>query len=114
MNVKRTVGWITFFIGILMIIFVIYRSYHIFIGKVPPPEIFKIQEEKLPSVKKKTTPNSQEIQQEVGEILAEQLKEIFPKESITRLFNLIAWSIFAGVLILGGSQISSLGIKLLK
>jgi hypothetical protein len=50
----------------------------------------------------------------MGEILAEQLKEIFPKESLTKISNLIVWSILAWILIFGGSQISSLGIKLLK
>jgi hypothetical protein len=42
------------------------------------------------------------------------LKEILPAEAITKMLNLIVWSILAGIFIFGGSQISSLGIKLLK
>jgi hypothetical protein len=113
MNFKKIIGWVTFFAGILIILFSLYRSYNIFIGKVPPPEIFKIQNQ-VPQTKKKSPTTLEEIQQKFGEILAEQLKEILPKESVMKALNLISWSIFAGILIFGGSQISSLGIKLLK
>jgi len=114
MNPKKIVGWAIFFLGILTILFALYRSYNIFTGKIPPPEFFKIQTKETISPKKKTSTTLEEIQLQVGEILAEQLREIFPKEYIIKLLNLIAWSILAGILIFGGSQISSLGIKLLK
>jgi hypothetical protein len=114
MNFKKVIGWITFFAGILIIVFTLYRSYGIFTGKFPLPEIFKVQKEEMVSPKKKTPTTLEEMQQQIGQILAEQLREIFPKESITKILNLISWSILAGILIFGGSQISSLGIKLLK
>jgi hypothetical protein len=37
-----------------------------------------------------------------------------PSDFMPLLFNLIAWSIFAGILIFSGAQIAGLGIKLLK
>jgi len=114
MNLKKTIGWITFFVGILIIVFTLYRSYNIFTGKIPPPEIFKIEEKTTIPSKKRVPTTLEEVQQQIGEILAEEVKEIFPKESTTKILNLIAWSILAGILIFGGSQISSLGIKLLK
>jgi hypothetical protein len=114
MNFKKVIGWITFFTGILIILFALYRSYGIFTGKSPLPEIFKVQKEEIVSPKKKTSTTLEEMQQQIGQILAEQLREIFPKESITKILNLISWSILAGILIFGGGQISSLGIKLLK
>ncbi len=114
MNFKRTIGWIMFFSGILIIVFTLYRSYNIFTGKLPPPEIFKIEEKTTIPSKKKVPTTLEEMQQQIGEILAEQLKEIFPRESTTKILNLISWSILTGILIFGGGQISSLGIKLLK
>jgi hypothetical protein len=114
MNAKKIIGWITFFAGIFIIVFTLYRSYNIFTGKIPPPEFFKVQTKEAISPKRKTPTTLEEIQLQVGEILAEQLREIFPKEYIIKLLNLIVWSILAGILIFGGSQISSLGIKLLK
>jgi hypothetical protein len=114
MSFTKLIGWITFFAGILIIIFTLYRSYNIFTGKVPPPEFFKIETKEVTSTKKKTPTTLEEDQKQIGEILAEQLKEIFPPEVLTKISNLIVWSILAGILIFGGSQISSLGIKLLK
>jgi hypothetical protein len=114
MNAKKIIGWITFFVGILIILFTIHRSYNIFTGKIPPPEFFKIEKKEVTPTKKKTQTTLEEAQKQMGEILAEQLKEIFPQEALTKISNLIVWSILAGILIFGGSQISSLGIKLLK
>jgi hypothetical protein len=115
MSLTKAIGWIVFLAGILIIFFTLYRSYNIFTGKIPPPEFFKVETKKETVLPKKKIPTSlEEVQQQVGEILAEQLKEIFPQEALTKISNLIVWSILAGILIFGGSQISSLGIKLLK
>ena len=114
MNAKKIIGWATFFVGILIIFFTLYRSYNIFIGKNPPPLFFIIESKETPQVKKKIPTTIEEAQQQIGEILGEQLKEILPQEILIKMLNLIVWSLLAGILIFGGSQISSLGIKLLK
>jgi hypothetical protein len=114
MSLTKVVGWITFFVGILIIIFTLYRSYNIFTGKISPPEFFKIETKEVTPSQKKTPTSLEEIQKQMGEVLAEQLKEILPKESLTKILNLAVWSILAGILIFGGSQISSLGVKLIK
>jgi hypothetical protein len=114
MNAKKIIGWITFLAGIMIILFTLYRSYNIFTGKSPPPELFKPSGKEIALQKKKAPTSLEELQKQIGEILAEQLREIFPTESITKILNLVSWSILAGILIFGGSQISSLGIKLLK
>jgi hypothetical protein len=114
MNAKKIIGWITFLAGIMIILFTLYRSYNIFTGKSPPPEFFKTSGKEVAPQKKKVPTSLEELQRQMGEILAEQLKEILPAEAITKMLNLIVWSILAGIFIFGGSQISSLGIKLLK
>jgi hypothetical protein len=115
MSLTKAIGWLIFFAGIFIIVFTLYRSYNIFTGKIPPPEFFKVETKKETVLPKKKTPTSlEEVQQQVGEILAEQLKEILPQESLTKISNLVVWSILAGILILGGSQIAGLGIKLIK
>jgi hypothetical protein len=123
MKFQKIIGWITFFTGILIIGFTLYHSYNIFTGKIPSPEIFKIQTKdttysknntSTTSSKNNTSTTSKEIQREAREIFSEQLKEILPQDILTKTLNLIVWSIFAGILIFGGGQISSLGIKLIK
>lgn len=117
MTLTKTIGWITFLAGLGIIVLTLYSSYKIFTGKTSPPEFFKTEKKKnFPSVSSKTklptTP--EEIQQEIGKMITEQLMEILPSDSITKLLNLMVWSILAGILIFGGSQIASLGINLLK
>jgi len=116
-NSKIIVGWITFFLGISIIIFALYSSYNIFTGKAPLPEFFKIEEKTTtsPTTKKGQTPTSLEgMQEQIGQMLGEQLKGLLPEGFLTKILNLVVWSMLAGILIFGGSQISGLGIKLLK
>jgi len=47
-------------------------------------------------------------------MLSEQLKGVIPTDTLPKILNLIVWSMLAGLLIFGGSQIAGLGIKLIK
>jgi len=117
MNPKNIVGWVTFLAGILIISFALYSSYNIFIGKSSAPEFFKIEEKvtQVPSSQKGELPVSPEaLQQEIGKMIGEQLKGILPVNTLPKILNLFVWSTLAWILIFGGAQISSLGIKLLK
>jgi len=116
MNPKNILGWITFFAGISIIIFALYSSFNIFTGKSPVPEFFKIGEEvtQAPTQEGKLPTSPEALQQEVGKMIGEQLKGILPINALPKILNLAVWSMLAGILIFGGSQVSSLGIKLLK
>jgi len=99
---KKIIGWILLFLGLIIIFYALYSSYGIFSAKTQVPEIFSITEKE--SVSAGT----------IEEVVQQQLKGVLPTESIVGLLNLIAWSIFAGILIFGGAQVASLGIKLIK
>lgn len=116
MKFQKISGGILLIIGIIIICWSLYSSYNIFIGKNPAPEIFKIGEKKLlTSDDNKIKLNSPaEIQKQMEKIIGEQIKEIIPAKTITTFLNLISWSIFASILILAGSKISSIGIQLIK
>ena len=117
MNLKSIVGWVTFLAGILIISFALYSSYNIFTGKSPVPEFFKIEEKvtQSPVTQKGKLPTSPEsLQQEIGKMIGEQLKGMLPVDTLPKILNLAVWSTLAWILIFGGGQISSLGIKLLK
>ena len=115
---EKFFGWALLFTGLSVIIFSLYSSYNIFKGKVPPPEVFKIEikTEVLPA---KGTPkigsqSLEDIKAQMDSVLQEQLKAIIPTESIVKLLNLVSWSIFASILIFSGAQISGIGVKLIK
>ncbi|MDD2731180.1 MAG: hypothetical protein PHW33_03605 [Candidatus Portnoybacteria bacterium] len=103
--IKKVLGLALIIIGLAVIFYGLYSSFNVFTGKVSAPEIFKI-------TSATESVGSQDIQAQLQNMVAEQLKGMLPVGSITTLFNLISWSIFAGILVFGGAQISGLGIKL--
>ena len=110
MNITKIFGWVLLIAGIILIGWTLLSTYNIFTAKTAAPEIFKIAEEKeiLPKG------GALDIQAQMEKMIGEQLKGILPVDALSKLLNLIVWSILAGILIFGGSQISSLGIKLIK
>jgi hypothetical protein len=116
MNFKNFLGWLIFSGGLAIILFALYSSWNIFTAKKLPPEIFKFEEKRLEISlpKGKSLTKESNFQQNLGKIVGEQLKNLLPMENLTKILNLFSWSILAGILIFGGSQIASLGIKLLK
>lgn len=106
--IRKTFGLILLLLGIVVIIYTLYSSFTIFTAKAAPPEIFKIE------AQTSSQQGAQGLEAQFQEMIDEQLKGLIPVDSITTLLNLITWSIFAGILIFGGGQISGLGIKLIK
>jgi hypothetical protein len=109
-SLKQFSGWVLLLAGLAIILWTLYSSYNIFTAKTEAPEIFKATKKEAVSPKKGT----QDLQAQMEKMIEEQLKGILPVDFLPRLLNLIAWSIFAGILIFGGTQIAGLGIKLIK
>ncbi|XOA43011.1 MAG: hypothetical protein ACKKMO_00875 [Candidatus Nealsonbacteria bacterium] len=110
MDSTKLIGWLTFLVGVSIILFALYSSYNIFTGKTTVSEIFAFEIKETQSTQGKI-PISQE---DVGQIIFEQLKNLLPIDTFSKLLNLTIWAMGAGILIFGGSQIASLGIKLIK
>jgi len=102
--------------GILIIVYSLFSSYNIFIGKSQPPQIFKVEAKTEVVLPQKEEAGDLEAKAErmVQEQLQKQFQEMIPADAIVKILNLISWSILAGILIFGGGQISGLGIRLLK
>lgn len=111
---KKIIGWILLILGVLIIIWGIWSSYEIFTARRPPYEIFKTPETEEVSLKQEKESLETHIQEEVQEVLKEQLGKMLPSDFLPKLFNLIAWSIFMGILVFAAGKLSILGIKLLK
>jgi len=109
MDVTKIIGWGLLIAGIILIGWTLFNSYNIYTGKTAVPEIFEIPKESLTQ-----KGETEDIQAQLEKMISEQLKGILPADSITKLLNLAVWSMLAFILIFGGTQISSLGIKLIK
>jgi len=104
----KILGIVLLAAGIILIGWTLISSFNVFTGKSPAPQIFEAEEIV------KTGGGAQDIQAQVEQMIGEQLKGILPVDSIPQILNLTVWSMLAFVLIFGGTQISGLGIKLIK
>lgn len=105
---KKTIGWLLLFLGVALIVGTAYYSWQIFSAKITSPEIFQVP---LEIVLKKAAGSEAEQMQEM---VTQQIEKLLPADSLSKLLNLIAWSIGAAILILAGGKIAGLGIQLLK
>lgn len=116
MKSLKIFGWSLLILGLAVIFYSLFNSYNIFTGKSQPPTVFKIEEkEKTISPQEETAQGPKETAEKlVEEKVQEQLEAMIPKDALPKLLNLVTWSILAGILIFGGTQISGLGINLIK
>ncbi len=117
MRTGTIVGYLLLGIGVGIILWALYVSYGIFTGAQNPPEVFSMpapEQIKTPAQKKTTQLSPEELQQQLGSLLEQQLKEFLPFDALPKTLNLFSWSVFVGILIFGGSQLAGLGIRLLK
>ena len=106
---NKVIGYILLALGLVIISFTLYESYGIFTDKVSVPLVFKTQT----TTGKSGSVSSSDLQKQLDEALKNQINSILPPETFSKILNLISWSILSGILIFGGSQIASLGIKMI-
>ncbi len=118
--ITKIFGWILIIAGVALITWTIYYSFNIFTGKsdTPGPGLFKVEK----TEKASTTDTKGLFDSLLGGITGE-LKvgsgtngssSLLPADFLPKTINLAAWSLLAWILISGGAQISSLGIKMVK
>ncbi len=116
-QIKNLVGAVLLTTGVGIILIALFFSYQIFTGEKSAPGVFTSTER---DPQKETTDNttSLTLEEQMEVVMEEQLQKnignILPLEKINKMLNLISWSVFAGIAILGGGRIGGLGIKLLK
>lgn len=108
---NKIIGYSLLLIGLIIIGWTLFTSYKIFTGESKAPEIFSV-----PLVGKISSPsnaNSQDPQKIMEDIIKNQIGNLLSPDLLPKTMNLISWSILVGILVLGGGQIASLGIKLI-
>ena len=115
MKARQILAWILLSVAIILIFYALYSSYLIFTGKRLPPEIFKFHKKQASDqITGKAIGPQAQIQQQIQGIVASQIQDMIPADSLPNLLNLSSWSMFVFILLSGGSRIFGLGIKLLK
>lgn len=106
---NKIIGYLLLASGLVIIGWTLFATYDIFTGKSPAPKIF-LEYTKAPIT---SATVSQDPQKQMEQVIGNQLGNLIPTNSIPQIFNLVIWSVLSGILLLGGSQIAGLGIKLI-
>jgi len=119
---KIIVGWILLIAGLAVIGGTIDYSYQYFTAKADFPALFKlpaISQSANPVTGQSTVPSSPadaqaQMQQSISQATNQALSNMIPPDSVVKLLDIIAWSIFATFLIYAGGKICGIGIQLLS
>jgi hypothetical protein len=116
---RKIIGWLLLAAGLAIIFWAIYSSYNIFTGVKEVPTLFKTGQSAIISPSPQSPASGvmeQDLQQQAQKIIqgqiGEQLKEMMPADFISKIFNLMSWAIFVGLLIFAGGKVAGIGIKL--
>lgn len=110
---QKILGFILLAAGIGIILYSLFSSYLIFTGTNDAPELFLVaQEETVDS--SFSVGSLEDLQNQLPDLLGQQLEGFLPAGSIPQILNFAVWSMFASLLLFGGSLIASIGVKLVK
>jgi hypothetical protein len=114
---QKTAGWITVLAGLLFIFLSIYYSWLFFTAKADFPPVFKPEQKNAPTETAPLTPSETmdpaAIQALTQQAMTQAVLNTIPTDAVAKLLNLASWSMFSFFLVLAGSYISGIGIKLL-
>jgi hypothetical protein len=104
---KKILGWTLIILGIFMVFGTIYSTYLNFTGQSDFPQIFTVQEVEV-------APKTGGLEDQIGGMIREYIKEILPQDTTTQMLNMFAWIMFAVFLVYSGSKLVSIGAVLLR
>lgn len=100
--INKILGYVLLAAGLVIIGWAALQSYNVFTGKLEPPLVFK-------------TPSAQQSSGSIeDQIIQKQISLLLPPGIITKVLNLVAWSMFALILVWLGGAVSGIGVKLLN
>ena len=106
--INKILGYVLLVLGVVIMVFTLWQSYNIFTAKVAAPLIFRTQ------VPLQQSASATDVQKQMNDAVKQQLNQILPPDSITKILNLTSWSLLAFMLIMGGGAVSGIGVKLLN
>ena len=109
---QKTLGFILLAVGLFLIAASLVFSWQIFTGTNPAPELFSASTKESGSLP--PLGSLQDLQNQLPDLLGQQLQEFLPVDTLPQMLNLAAWSMFAGLLLFGGSLVAGIGVKLVR
>ncbi len=114
--INKILGYVLLILGLVLIGWALWQSYNIFAAKTSAPVVFMNPSPEKTSQKTQNSTGVQifDMQSQIQNVISSQIGQVIPQDTVTKVLNLISWSIFAGILIIAGSAVAGIGIKLIK
>lgn len=119
---KIILGWFLLAVGLAVIGGSVIASYYRFTAQADFPAIFQIAGKKEQSFLPEQTQIENLSVEEAQKYLQNQIQysvnraviDMMPEDTIAKMLNILAWSMFAAFLVFAGFKISEIGIKMIK
>ena len=96
----KMAGWILLIVGLILIVLTVYSMFTIFTGTTSPPGIFNMK--------------SITISMPTGEGTPPVEVELVPGDQVSRVVNMLIWTVLMLFIASAGSRIGGLGVKLIR
>ena len=100
-TVKQFFAWVLIIIGLGIVFWDISSSYYFFTAQKEFPKVFANNS----STQADNSSTGGSIQEQVGNMVKEQIKQLVPENTVTQLLNISSWIIFASFLLWAGGKI---------
>jgi len=107
MITHKILGFLLLAVGLALILYSLFASYLIFTGSNEAPELFSAPSQEVEQPSSLAPGSVQDLQDQL-------LEGLLPTNTIPQMLNLAVWSMFASLLLFGGSLIAGIGVKLVK
>lgn len=109
-TVRQFLAWVLIVIGLGIVFWDISSSYYFFTAQKDFPHVFV--ENTVTQVDNMAVGST--VQEQVGNVVKEQLKQLVPENTVTQLLNISSWIIFASFLLWAGGKLIGIGNDFLK
>ena len=109
-TIRQFLAWILIIVGLLVVFWDITTSYYYFSAQQEFPKVF-INNEIVPTTNGTTGTG---IQDQIGNIVKEQMKQMIPENTVTQLLNMTSWITFASFMLWAGGKLVGMGSDFLK
>ena len=109
-TVNQFFAWVLIIIGLGIVFWDISSSYYFFTAQKEFPPVFVNN----PSAQVNNPSTGNNIQEQVGNMVKEQIKQLVPENTVTQLLNISSWIIFASFLLWAGGKLIGIGSDFLK
>lgn len=109
-TVRQLLAWVLIVIGLGIVFWDISSSYNYFTAQEKFPQVFAENK----TAETETIGTGTTIQDQIGNVVKEQIKEMLPENTVTQLLNIASWIIFASFLLWAGGKLVGMGSDFLK